>query len=404
MILRQLKQIGRMNWLMTCAVLALVIIGIFFIYSACYANTSPRMQLMYQKQITWAIVGMVCYFGFALTDYRSLRKFAWAGYIMCLILLVLVLIVGEEVNSATRSLKVFGIRVQPSELAKLGVILLLARRLSLPSVNLGSFKSVMSVLIPVAIPTLLIIKEPDLGTALVLLPVTLIMMFGAGVPYRALGVLFGIGLACVATVMSCLFLPMKLGASEATQVKFIKLTGLSLYQQNRIAVFLGVKADPYKAGWNKRQSIIAVGSGGLRGKGFLEGTQNILGFLPPNVAPTDFIFSVIAEEMGFMGSATVLFLFGLVCACGLRAGIVAADKMGRLMCIGIVGLILCHAFINIAMTVGLMPITGLPLPLLSYGGSFTIVVLSALGIVQSVYIHSRQPRVEFEQGGLWRMG
>jgi rod shape determining protein RodA len=404
MILRKLKQIGRMNWLMTCAVVALAIIGVFFVYSACYANTSPRMQLLYQKQIIWAIVGLICYFAFATTDYRSLRKLAWAGYLGCLVLLVLVLFIGEEINNATRSLKFLGIRVQPSELTKLAVIVLLARRLSLPGENLGGFKAVMNVLVTVAIPSLLIIKEPDLGTALVLLPVTLIMMFGAGVPYRTLGVLFAIGLTCVGTVMGCLFLPAKLGASEATQAKIVKITGLSEYQRSRIEVFLGIKKEPFKAGWNKRQSKISVGSGGLRGKGFLEGTQNILGFLPPKVAPTDFIFSVIAEEMGFVGSATVLFLFGLVCACGLRAGILAPDKMGRLLCIGIVALILSHALINIAMTVGLMPITGLPLPLLSYGGSFTIVVLSALGIVQSVYVYSRQPRMEFEQGGLWRMG
>ncbi|MDP6439429.1 MAG: FtsW/RodA/SpoVE family cell cycle protein, partial [Candidatus Brocadiia bacterium] len=313
MILRRLALIGRMNWLMTCAVLTLVVFGILFIYSACYANADPNMQLLYWKQIRWAIVGLICYFCFAITDYRILRKFAWTAYIGCLVLLAVVLFFGEEVNNATRSIRVLGIRVQPSELAKLGVILLLARRLSLPGENLGSFRAVIGTLAAVAIPTFLIIMEPDLGTAMVLLPVTIIMMFGAGIPYRTLGVLLGLGIVCVELVLVLLFSPMLLGASENKQEQYARFTGLSSYQRDRIAVFLGIKEAPFGAGWNKRQSKISVGSGGLRGKGYLEGTQNILGFLPPKVAPTDFIFAVIAEEMGFVGSATVLFLFALLC-------------------------------------------------------------------------------------------
>lgn len=170
------------------------------------------------------------------------------------------------------------------------------------------------------------------------------------------------------------------------QERIASLTGLSDYQRGRIEVFVHPSADPLGAGWNKRQSEIAVGSGGLRGKGYLQGTQNILGFLPRSVAPTDFIYSVVAEEKGFLGSALVLSLFSAILLIGMTTALQTLDPMGRLLCVGISTLLFFHVFINIAMTVGLMPITGLPLPLLSYGGSFMVVMMSALGIIQSVYI------------------
>ena len=162
------------------------------------------------------------------------------------------------------------------------------------------------------------------------------------------------------------------------------------YQRERVLVFLDSSRDPLGAGWNKIQSEIAVGSGGLAGKGYLMGTQNILGFLPRTVAPTDFIFSVIAEEMGFVGSATLLSLFAVLLLGGVRAAHRARDKMGRLLAAGVVTLLFAHVFVNMAMTVGLMPITGIPLPLISYGGSFMVCMMAALGLVQGVYV--RRPR------------
>ena len=140
------------------------------------------------------------------------------------------------------------------------------------------------------------------------------------------------------------------------------------------------------SGWNKRQSEIAVGSGGLTGKGFLNGTQNILGFLPRTVAPTDFIFSVISEERGFAGSMAVVLLYGVLVVCGFYAAMVARDKMGRVLCVGIVTMIFTHAFVNMAMTIGVLPVVGIPLPLVSYGGTFMVITLFALGLIQSVYV------------------
>lgn len=404
--LRDLRHLVRMSWTMNIAVALLLGLGVLFVYSACYISEELPVRSLYKRQTMWALIGIACYVGFAAVDYRSLRKLAWWGYGLCLVLLVLVLFLGRQINEARRWLMLFGengIGIQPSELAKLAVILLLARKLSLPGENLGRARTVLVNLTVVVLPMLLIMRQPDLGTSLIFLPVVLIMMFAAGVPMKALATLVLTGLVGIGIVLGAVFLPEKAGLGPEAERKALQVFGLSSYHKSRIEVYFKADADPLRAGWNKRQSQIAVGSGGVRGKGFLNGTQNILGFLPRSVAPTDFIYSVIAEETGFFGSTVVLLLFALVVGCGLRTAFVCRDKMGRLLCAGIVGMFFCHVFINIAMTVGLMPITGLPLPLLSYGGSFMVVMMSALGIVQSVLIRSRRVPIVYEQGRLWRM-
>jgi rod shape determining protein RodA len=201
-----------------------------------------------------------------------------------------------------------------------------------------------------------------------LVPTAFLMMFAAGVPIRYLAVLVFLGI-----------LLMPLGW-------FV----IDDYQKDRILVFLDPGRDPLGAGWNKIQSEIAVGSGGFAGKGYLKGTQNVLGFLPRTVAPTDFIYSVIAEEMGFVGSLGLLVLYSLLLWAGTRAALESRDKMGRMLAVGVTSLLFCHVFVNLAMTIGLLPITGLPLPLISYGGSFMISTMIGLGIVQSVYVRRYQ--------------
>jgi rod shape determining protein RodA len=222
----------------------------------------------------------------------------------------------------------------------------------------------VQVLLILSIPFLLIVKQPDLGTAMTLIPLAVAMMFVAGVPTRYLVILGLVGI--------CL-LP-------------VGWFALGDYQKERIMVFFDPARDPLGSGWNKIQSEIAVGSGGIAGKGYLKGTQNILGFLPRTVAPTDFIFSVIAEELGFVGSALLLSLFATLVVGGLRAALRARDKFGRLLAVGVVVLMFFHAFVNMSMTIGLMPVTGIPLPLISYGGSFMVCTMVGLGLVQSVYV------------------
>ena len=391
-LIKVLKILARSNWWLTGVVMALLVIGVMFVYSACYVGEERGvLRPLYQRQILWIVVGVVSYFGMALYDYRRLRQISWAIYGVGLALLVLVLLIGSTIYGAQRWLMLFGvIGIQPSEIAKLSTIILLAHQLSLPVRNLANLRDLGTMILWMGIPVGLIMLQPDLGTALVFVPTVLIMMFVAGMPFKYLAILATVGIVVVTLILSSLFLPAKLGASEATQQRIRKLSFLSEYQQGRIEVFFHPEKDPLGAGWNKRQSEIAVGSGGLRGKGYLNGTQNILGFLPRSVAPTDFIYSVIAEEKGFMGSLMVLALFFGVLIFGAITALRTHDAMGRLLCTGIVSLIFCHVFINIAMTVGLMPITGLPLPLLSYGGTFMVIMMSALGIIQSVHIRSNR--------------
>lgn len=377
----------RWNWFVTLAMLALVAVGVLFVYSACHMRTEPAVRLLYRRQMAWGAAGFAAYVLAALIDYRRLRDGSWFFYGMTLVLLVLVLMMGQTIYGARRWLMFFGVGVQPSEFAKLAVILAIAHYLSRPTVHLGSWRTVFAVLAIVGVPMLFILRQPDLGTALVCVTIAVAMMFAGGVSLRRLGVLVAVGMLLAVHLLGALFVPRWLGMEKERQDQvFAKLTGLSDYQRRRLEVFFDPDMDPRGAGWNRRQSELAVGSGRWSGRGYLQGTQNILGYLPRTVAPTDFIFSVIAEEVGFLGASAVLGLFAVVVIGGMRAAWRARDRMGRLICVGAVTMIVSHVFINVAMTIGLMPITGLPLPLVSYGGSFVLCAMAALGAVQSVYV------------------
>lgn len=377
------------SWLINIVTLVLLVVGILFVYSACYVDDDILMRPLYLRQIVWAVAGIGCYLSVSVVDYRQLKRYEWGIYATALFLLVLVLLVGQTIYGAKRWLSLTGaggLGIQPSEIAKLATIVLLAGRLSEPGRNRRRPRELFLTLLLVAIPAVLILRQPDLGTALVFVPTSFVIMFVAGVPFRYIGGLAGAGIAFVLLILAALFLPAKLGASENWQDRIASWTGLSEYQRGRIEVFVYPETDPLGAGWNKRQSEIAVGSGGPLGKGYLQGTQNILGFLPRSVAPTDFIFSVIAEEMGFAGAIVILGMFMALLYAALATAQVTLDPLGRLLCVGVAAMLFFHLFINVAMTIGLMPITGLPLPLLSYGGSFMLVTMTALGVVQSVHI------------------
>jgi rod shape determining protein RodA len=392
---RNLRLLGRMNWALSLVIGLLLVIGVLFVYSAGYAGVDDGLRSLYRRQAVWAVMGVAAYFGFAALDYRRLRRWAWWFYGASLVLLVLVLAVGTSISGARRWLIIFGVGVQPSELAKLATVLVLARKLSRPGESYAGLRSVVPVFLIAVLPLVLIVKEPDLGTGMVFLPVVFTMMFVAGVPLRTLCVPVAVGAVTVLFVLGAMFLPPRLGVGEEGQERIMAAAGLRPYHRDRIEAFFHPEHDPLNSGWNKMQSEIAVGSGGLWGKGFRKGTQNILGFLPRKVAPTDFIFSVIAEEKGFMGSAAVLGLFGVMIAATLYSALEARDKMGRLVCVGIAATLFCHVFVNIGMTVGVMPITGLPLPLLSYGGTFTMVTMASLGVVQSVCVRARRHEALF---------
>jgi rod shape determining protein RodA len=286
---------------------------------------------------------------------------------------------------------------QPSEFAKLAFILAEANFLSRPADELRQSSVFWKGIGLIVLPFALILKEPDLGSALVLMPTGLAMMLVAGTPTRRLLRLIAIvGLFATLFIVDTVFLP-----PGWWQIK------MQPYQRDRLLVYFGrdythfalpnaapadlqrMRQQQQDDEYNVRQALISVGSGGLTGKGWRQGTQDSLGYLPRAVAHNDFIFSVIAEEKGFVGSVVVLTLYGMVLFTGLRIAGQARDRLGKLVAVGVVTLIFSHVFVNIGMNIRIMPVTGVPLPLLSYGGSSVLCSLIAVGLMQNVYIHRR---------------
>jgi len=371
------SSVRRFDWILFGAMAVLLVLSCLFIYSAGSRSAEHALGGLAGRQFLWALIGLVCYGAAAAFDYRKISRMHGWVYAGALVALVLVLFAGTSVYGANRWFSFGGVMVQPSEFAKLAVLFTLAARLGDPSADPARPGLWIQAFILTGIPFLLIAVQPDLGSAMVLLPILLLVLFCAGAPVRPLLVLIGLGGAAVVVL--------------ALWLRFFpdSCTFLTEYQKNRILVYLNVNQDPLGAGWNKLQSQIAVGSGGWFGKGFLKGTQNILGFLPKTVAPTDFIYSVVAEETGFAGSTLLLALYTVLVMRCLRVAAIARDTFGRLLAAGIGTLIFSHVFVNIAMTIGLMPITGLPLPLMSYGGTFMVSTMTALGLVQSVCLRRR---------------
>lgn len=365
------------DWMAILLALGLLATGLTFIYSASWRGEETGIVgAWFSKQIWWAALGGMAAMALVGTDYKFWIRQSWWLYVASLVLLVLVLVAGRKMYGAYRWLVIFGVPVQPSEFAKVALVLVLARVLGGGAVHPRSFGTVVLALILMAIPFVLILQEPDLGTAMVLVPTAIFMLFAAGMAWRYLIGLGLLGLGGIAFGFSPL----------ARHV-------LSDYQHERILTFLDPSRDPLGSGWNALQSAIAVGSGGLSGKGFLNGTQNVLGFLPRTVSPTDFIFPVIAEETGFIGASLLLLAFAALLSCYIRTAWTAKDPAGSLLATGIASLLFCHVFVNIGMTIGLLPITGVPLPLVSSGGSFMVSTLAGFGLVQSVYVRRMRREV-----------
>lgn len=356
------KPLLKLDWIAAGATLALLSIGVLFIYSAGYGRESDQ----WIKQILFILLGIPLYIAIALFDYRRLRELAPVMYVAGILLLIGLFFFGMSIYSARRWYNLRVIFFQPAELAKVAVIALLAVWFGDPLRNPRRLKSVLPPLLITALPFGLIAAQPDVGTAFILLCIYGAMLFVSGTSWRILGLFALVGLLSIPVAWT-LFRP---------------------YHRDRIMVFLEPDRDPLGSGWNVRQSQMAVGSGGLHGKGFKQGTQNLLGFLPTTVAPTDFIYSVIAEEKGFIGATAMLSLYSVIFVALARSALRCPDPFGRLLIVGILAMFCAHVTINVAMTVGLMPIIGLPLPLVSYGGSFVLSTLLALGLAQSVHLRS----------------
>jgi rod shape determining protein RodA len=393
----------KLDRLQLAALAGLMLIGALFVYSATMANASEVLKPWYSQtwshQIVWYALGVGAGAAICLLDYHTLARWSLVVYWATIFCLIVVLIphVGSMRFGARRWIDMGFFQFQPSEFAKVAFILAMAHFLSRPEDELRQLNNFWKGIGLMLLPAALILKEPDLGSALVLLPTGLVMMFVAGTPREYLVQLVGVvGLLAVLFLVDVLFLP-----PGRWQIP------MQPYQRDRLLVYFGrdythfaspnatpaelqrLRQQQLDDEYNVRQALISVGSGGLAGKGWRQGTQNALGYLPRAVAHNDFIFSVIAEEEGFVGSVIVITFYAVVLFTGLRIAGQARDRLGRLVAVGVVTLIFSHVFINIGMNIRIMPVTGVPLPLLSYGGSSVLCSLIALGLMQNIYIHRK---------------
>ena len=381
-----LKQLFKFNWLSFLSMVALTAIGVVFIRSAGAARTVAALQDAWRMHAATALFGLIIYFTLSFIDYRKiLDLFSTPYFIVSLILLVAVLAFGSKVYGGKRWLVFF----QPSEVAKPAVIFMIAKIFGRADCPTNGFRHLILGLAILAVPAFLILAEPDLGTALVLVPSVLVMLLCARVCLKVLvPLLLAFILAAGGTL--CAVHVAESTTRPELREKIYRCLPLKEHQRARLKTFLNPEADPYGGGWNLRQAKISIGSGSLTGKGIGKGEQKFLGYLPPSVSMNDFIFCVLAEETGFAGAATVLALFLVLLLSGLWTAVRSNDDRGRLVAIGVMTLVFVHVYINIAMSIGLMPITGLPLPFISAGKTFLVVLLAALGVVQSISLHREE--------------
>jgi rod shape determining protein RodA len=348
------------------AVLVIIVLGITTIYSASRQSGLDAVKPYYLKQIVWLMIAIVVVAALLLIDYHLFLAFSPVAYGGVVLLLIAVLLVGRAGRlGARRWIEIAGIGIQPSELAKIAVVLMMARYIDAVRARIRRFHFFILGLAIAGIAAVLIVVEPHLGNAAILAPLAIVMLYAGGCSRKHILVVAIVGLALSPVLWH----------------------NLKEYQKDRLLVFLHPESDPLVKGYQVIQSEIAVGSGGIVGKGWCEGTQSGLSFLPEQ--HTDFIFSVFAEEWGFLGVLVLLLLYGFFIIRGLRIARESKDFCGGLLCVGMVSLIGMQVIANIAMAIRLMPVTGLPLPFFSYGGSFLLTTMVAVGVLLNVRLRSR---------------
>ncbi|MCK4540846.1 MAG: rod shape-determining protein RodA [Spirochaetales bacterium] len=411
-----------------------MIIGILFIYSSGVTSDGWVFSNEYIKQIIWAFLGLGILTALLFFDYNRYRDLSSSLYIGFILLLVITLLIGKRVNGARSWLGVFDFGIQPSEFTKIATMLFLAHFLESRKNSIQKLSTFSISLGIVMLPVLLILIQPDMGTALVYLPIFFVMTLVAGARLRYILFLFIAGMLTIFMSIFPAYTEMLLHRDlvfndiiSNPQYIMIDIVALSIigiiafigyrwlkkgyyywiiysllilissllgsvlvrmvlkdYQMTRLIVFLDPGVDPQGAGWNVIQSITAVGSGGFSGKGFLQGTQSHYRFLPQQ--STDFIFSIIAEEWGFLGSIIILLLYGIILIRGMFILLHSKDTFGVYVGSGIVAMIFFHVIINIGMAIGIMPVTGIPLMFLSYGGSSLWTGLIGVGLLLNIHL------------------
>ena len=384
-------KLKRFDWTLFLTMAALIAIGTVFIWSAGNARAEAVFHGMWKSTLATAFVGLVPYLVLSFTDYRRvLAVLALPAYVVALAMLVAVLFFGSTIYGGSRWLWFF----QPSEIAKLCVLATVAVLYGGRDSLIGGFRTSFGGFLLagaiVGLPTVLILAEPDLGTALTLVPAAALMVFAAGVWRRGLVTIAAIGGLAALFVLGAVYEAEKPGVPAERRARILRCVPLKPHQVSRVKVFLFPEEDRLGAGYNLRQAQISIGSGGLTGKGVGKGETNHLKYLPQAISMNDFIFCVYAEETGFVGSVVLLTLFGLLLLSGCRIAFRAGDGSGRLLALGVTALVFAHVYVNIAMSIGLVPITGLPLPFISSGRTFLITVMCGLGIVQSISVHREE--------------
>ncbi len=429
----KLKDILGIDFLLLLFVMALTALGIFFIYSS-GVTEGQQVSNEYIKQIIWTVVGTALLFTVAFIDYRRIYNWTIYIYLGTLALLLYTVFFGRLVNGARAWIGIGSVGIQPSEFTKVAAIILLARYLQSSKHSRNEFKRFFTSCMIVFIPMAIILLQPDFGTALVFIPILLVMTTIAGISAKYIAFMgICIGLTCFLMVLPLwqefilhgeypflmIFSNIRfilIVTASLTLISLISIYGfyrfkkkyffwityisailifslgasflagkvLKDYQIMRLIVFLDPNVDPRGSGWQIIQSITAIGSGGILGKGFLKGTQSHYRFLPQQ--STDFIFSILSEELGFIGGIFVFALFMGILLRLIKIIKSTSDLFGSYIAAGISGMIVFHFLINVGMAMGIMPITGIPLYFMSYGGSSLVSIMIAIGLCQSIYI------------------
>ncbi len=389
---------SKIDFILIILVTTLVFFGLTSVFSATYGGTETSTY--FTKQLTFGIIGYIVMLSLAFIPFRLIQRIAMPFYIFTLLLLILVLVIGIRGFGAERWLSIAGIRIQPSELAKLATIFAVANFLAGSEKNINRLKDFAIVCLMIIIPFFLITRQPDLGTSLVFLAITVPIFYWAGLSWFYIFLILSpmvtllVSFQLYAFLFWIVILFLILLASKQKIILLISVFVIHLiigtimprlwdqlkpYQQQRILTFADPESDPRGAGYQIIQSKVAIGSGGIYGKGYLNGTQTQLKFLPAQ--HTDFIFSVIGEERGLLGVLLILFLFAVLILYLLHLATQIRSVFASISIIGITTVLFFHIVVNIGMTIGLAPVTGLPLPFISYGGSFLFSTLIMMGFV-----------------------
>lgn len=380
------RKLGQIGWSfpVILALLALCVAGTFVIMSA--TSTNEALKDAPASQFKYMLIGFGIYGALGLTPYKLLVRIAPILYVVgvCLLIAVFVPGLGRKVFGAYSWLRLGPLSFEPAEFAKLAYILFLAWFLRVRASEIGNLSTVLIAAVIMAVPFFLVKKQPALGSAGVFIPVYFAMLFTAGARLHHL--LFVVALA-VAGLAGFYWI------SSKTHHDAPNGAIAHSFQVDRIKSWVDPTMDKQGAAWQINQSMIAIGSGGMEGRGWKQGTQNVLGYLPRNTSYNDLIFSVVGEEEGFRGGAALIIGEGIVLLWCIWVAARARDKLGALIAVGVMAMLFTHIFVNIGMTIQVVPITGIPLPFISYGGTFLVACLAAMGLVQSVWVH----RINFER-------